>query len=98
IEKMSFHEVHKLLKPAFDSFKDGDIEFIEDITELRNRLVHGHTKDLAYRGKNPFNDGECLAEIYWNSWSAIKALKHFYERKIEDYQAFKKKHSDIWIP
>jgi len=42
---------------------------------------------IEYKGRDPFNDADCLAQVYLDAWAARAELRKFYERMIEDPRA-----------
>ena len=87
ISKMSFYRVYELLEPCFKAFPHGDLRHIIDINNVRNKTAHGDIDNVRYKGRNPFRDFDCLAQIFVDSFAAEKALSKFFERMIDDPKA-----------
>jgi hypothetical protein len=84
---MTFSQVHRLLKPAFDSFPGPDLANAEPINNLRNQVAHdGDVSKIVYKGRNPFRDADCVAELFFDWQGFHKEIGHFHERMIEDPQ------------
>ncbi len=77
IRRMSFSNVYQLLKPGFISFDYPDLLNIEEINKVRNLAVHGDIDKVIYKNRNPFKDHDCLAQIFFESWSARKDLNKY---------------------
>ena len=71
---MSFSNVFCLLKPCFESFPHPDLKHIKELNNARNQTAHGDIEKVRYKGRNPFRDFDCLAQIFVDSFAAEKAL------------------------
>lgn len=87
ITRMSFMNVYRLLKPCFDAYPAPEFSDIELINNVRNQLAHGDLKRVFYKERNPFNDHDCLAQLFFDSWAINKVLSKFYSKMIEDPRA-----------
>lgn len=87
ISNMSFYRIYELLEPCFKAFPHGDLQHIKDINNVRNKTAHGDIDKVRYKGRNPFRNFDCLAQIFVDSFAAKKALSKFYERMIDDPKA-----------
>ncbi len=100
IRKMSFMSISNLLKPCLDSFPSSDFSNLEEINRIRNDVAHRDIEKARYKGRNPFRDHECLAQLFFESWAIDKELSKFFERMIDDpialtemYSEYYKKHN-----
>lgn len=102
VGKMSFMAVYRLLKPCLDAFPTPDLsKNINDINEVRRQVVHKVAEKPLYKGRNPFQDHDCLAQLYFEAWAVDKELCHFFERRVEDprekakiYERYYREHID----
>lgn len=87
VEAMSFSQVHRLLKPLFDAFPGPDLGHAEEINNLRNQVPHdSDVSRMFYKGRNPFRDVDCLAQLFLDWQGFSKEIRHFHERMIGDPQ------------
>lgn len=84
IRRMSFMMVYRLLKPCLDAFRCDDLGSIPVINEVRNLAAHGDVDSVSYRGRNPFRDFDCLAQIFLDSQYARMALDELHDKMIEE--------------
>ncbi|TKJ42462.1 hypothetical protein CEE37_01910 [candidate division LCP-89 bacterium B3_LCP] len=88
VKRMSFSQVHKLLRPCFKSFVATELdEYIPVINNLRNEFAHKKTGSIKYKGRDPSEDPDCFAQIYLDSWYVHSRLNEFIERRISDQRA-----------
>jgi hypothetical protein len=88
VDKMNFAAVHRQLKPLLEAFPSGELANIPIVNELRNQVVHGgDTKCVQYKGRSPFTDADCLAQLYFDVWAARSELAKFLERQVDDPRA-----------
>jgi hypothetical protein len=67
IDRMSFMNIYRLLKPCLDAFSSSELSCIRDINEVRNQVAHGDIEKVSYKGGNPFIDHDCLAQLFVES-------------------------------
>ncbi len=79
IRKMSFNNIYQLLKPGFISFDYPDLLNIEEINKVRNLAIHGDIEKVLYKERNPFTDHDCLAQVFFEGWTARKILNKYTE-------------------
>lgn len=83
INRMSFSEVYRVLRPVFDSWPFGDLESIRDVNDIRNQVAHRtDPAQLQYKGRSPFEHLDCFAQIYFDVWSITQQLQKLFERVI----------------
>jgi hypothetical protein len=80
ITGLNFATVHRILRPALDAFPSPDLRDISGINELRNNVTHaGRLGDILYKNRSPFEDPDCLAQVFLEGWAIRKELGHFNE-------------------
>lgn len=90
IEKQGFWTIYEILRPCLYAFLGGNFSNIEKIHNLRNKLAHKSSKDIQYKKRNPFNDHDCLAEVYLDFFEIHQNLKKFYQTMIDDPRRLRK--------
>jgi hypothetical protein len=85
VAQMSFSSVFRILRPVLRAFPSKDFDAIQAINDLRNRVAHSKSlSDVKYKGRNPFTDADCFAQVFLDAWAARQGLKDFYQRMIEE--------------
>jgi hypothetical protein len=85
IGQMNFSSVFRILQPILRAYPSRDLDAIQAINELRNRVAHSRSlSDVKYKGRNPFTDADCFAQVFLDAWAARKALQDFHQRMIEE--------------
>ncbi len=92
VRRLSFTSLQNLLEPAFKAYGSSDIDHVWDINKLRNEVAHRTVGKVRYKGRNPFTDHDCLAQIFFDSWAARKELAKFVERRIEGPRLLREEH------
>jgi len=88
ITKMNFSSMFRVMRPLLKAFPSTDLEPIQSLNDLRNKVAHRQDMSkIEYKGRDPFNDADCLAQVYLDAWAARAELRKFYERMIEDPRA-----------
>ena len=86
--KLGFGGAYRILKPLFEAFPADDLSDIQKINDVRNAVVH--REDMAkvkYKGRCPFADPDCLAQLYFDAWAARFEMQHFLDRMVDDPRA-----------
>ncbi len=86
VERMSYTRVYHLLQPCLESFPQPELhdDTLRSINDVRNSAIHGEPANTTYKRRNPFANHDCLAQLFFDSWTVIEGLKKFLERQIED--------------
>jgi len=70
---LSFMGMYRVLQPIFKSWPSPDLQSIQYINETRNLAAHKDSPEaISYRGRNPFKDADCFAQMY----SDVSAFRH----------------------
>ena len=92
IQKMSFSQVHRLLAPCFEAFESGELtEYLPAIDALRNEVAHRSGKTAKYKGRSPFSDPDCFAQVFIDGCHVRQELGEFIERRIDDPKAMQER-------
>jgi hypothetical protein len=100
IERLSFTDMHRVLRPILNSWPYPELAYIDDINLARNRAAHGGSLDkLEYQGRNPFKDPDCFAQMYFDVWAITQSMAKFFDWTIsmprEKAKRYYKKFGDI---
>ena len=83
IEKLGYMEMYRVLEPVFVSWPLGDLDAFLAIDKTRNQVGHAaDVKDVRYKGRNPFTNTDCFAQMYFDVWAAQQAAAKFFDRAI----------------
>jgi len=84
IERLSFMDVYRILRPILESWPYPDLSSIGEINDLRNAVAHSANIDKAeYKGRNPFRDPDAFAELYFDVWAVNHCMAKLFEMAIE---------------
>lgn len=98
IRKMHFSHVHKLLQPCFHAFESHKLEHdLPALNEARVDAAHGDPSTAKYKNRNPFEDADCLAQLFFDAWAVNKELGEFFEKMVEDAEAARKVGERYWL-
>lgn len=78
-----------------------DFESIDAINETRNQAAHGDAKKVHYKKRSPFNNPDCLCQIYFDVWGIRQQCKRFCWKIREPYylnRTYFEKYGDIGLP
>lgn len=78
IERLSFMNMYRVLRPILNSWPHPDLEAIEAINDTRNRAAHGgDTAKVLYKDRNPFRDPDAFAQMYFDVWAIKQSIPKF---------------------
>jgi hypothetical protein len=61
-----------------------DLQSAWDLNSTRNKLSHRpDTAEVTYKGRCPFTDRDCLAEIYFDVWAMKQTFSKLFDRVVE---------------
>ncbi|MCW8916254.1 MAG: hypothetical protein OQK24_10435 [Magnetovibrio sp.] len=84
IERLSFMDMYRVLKPILNSWPYPELAHIEKINETRNKAAHGgDTNKVLYQNRNPFKDPDCFAQMHFDIWAIKKSTAKFFDWTIE---------------
>ena len=86
ISNVSVGQMLLVLQPIMSKWYP-DLAAISAINETRNLAAHQNdiTKVL-YKGRNPFTDGDCFAQMYFDVWAIKQSMAKFFWNTIEKPQ------------
>lgn len=84
IGSLSFMGMYRVLQPIFKSWPSPDLQSIQFINETRNVAAHRDAPGgITYRGRNPFKDGDCFAQMYFDVWAFKQSVTKYFEIAVE---------------
>jgi hypothetical protein len=99
IERLGFMDMWRILKPVMIEWYP-DFDNIDKINETRNKAAHSDVKKVRYKGRNPFDNPDCLCEIYIDVWAIKQCTPKFFDRMMRPFylnRAYYNKYGDIGI-
>ena len=82
ISKLSFTEMFRVLKPILKSWPYPEFDDIEEFNTARNQAAHGDLTKVRYKNRNPFEDADCFAEMYFTVWALKQCFNKFFDRAV----------------
>ena len=84
IERLGFMDMYRVLRPCLNSWPYPEFAYIQDINDARNAVAHSDAIDsVNYKGRNPFRDADCFAEMYFDVWVIKQNIAKYFDRTIE---------------
>ncbi len=84
VSKLSMGGVLSLLEAGLRDPTWAALEFAWSINGTRNKLAHkSDLKEVLYKGRSPFLEPDCLAQMYIDLWDASQSFAKAFEFKIE---------------
>jgi hypothetical protein len=83
IARLGFSDMHRILEPIFDSWVYPDLKSIKNINETRNAAAHGNVDRVHYKGRNPFKDADCFAQMFFDVDAIRKSVAKYFDFVIE---------------
>ena len=84
IGNLSFMGMYRILQPIFKSWPSPDLQSIQHINETRNMAAHKDAPEgITYRGRNPFKEADCFAQMYFDVWAFKQSVTKYFELAIE---------------
>lgn len=81
IASLGFGQMYNSLRPVLDSWPY-DLGAIEAINKTRNQAAHENMKNVRYKGRDPFNSGDCFAQMYFEVWATQKEMRKFFDQAV----------------
>lgn len=83
IVRLGFMEMFRVLRPVLLSWPYKDLESIQAVNETRNLAAHGgDIAKVLYKGRNPFTDGDCFAQLYFDVWAIRQTMHRFFDQAV----------------
>jgi len=84
IGRLGFMDMYRVLQPILKFWPAPDLRFIQYINETRNRAAHKDSiEEVTYRGRSPFKDADCFAQMYFDVWAIKQGLAKYFEIAID---------------
>jgi hypothetical protein len=99
IDRSRFMDMWRILRPVMIDWYP-DFDSIDKINETRNQAAHSDVKKVRYKGRNPFDNPDCLCQIYFDVWAIKRNIPKFFEHIVRPYylnRAYYEKYGDIGI-
>jgi hypothetical protein len=83
ISNVSVGQMIGVLQPIMSKWY-GDFDAISAINERRNLAAHqSDITKVTYKGRSPFTDADCLAQMYFDMWAIKQSMSKFFWFTIE---------------
>lgn len=100
IDRLSFMDMWRILSPVMTPWY-AEFKYIEDINKTRNQASHSKIGKVKYKDRSPFNEPDCLCQMYFDVWAIKQAMPKFFGKIRQPYyqaRAYYNKYGDIGIP
>lgn len=88
ISRLSFVDMYRILKPVLNSWPYPDLTSITDLNDARVAAAHGNAVErVTYKGRNPFKDADCFAQMYFDVWAIKQSVAKFFDWTISGPKA-----------
>jgi len=98
VGRLGFMEMYRLLGPILNGWY-ADMESIAALNETRNRASHGDVDKVLYKGRSPFTDEDCFAQMFFDVWAIKQHMPKFFwhtiEKPIDRLRRYFAKYGDI---
>ncbi len=84
IGRLGFMEMYRVLRPILKWWPSPDLQWIQYINETRTLAAHKDSMEtVLYRGRNPFRDADCFAQMFLDVWAIRQSLAKYFEIAID---------------
>ncbi len=83
IRGLGFAQMFRILQPVLNSWPYPELKDIEKLNATRNAAAHGKVENVKYKGRNPFKDADCLAQIYFDVWAIKQQMARYFDFTIQ---------------
>lgn len=94
VDKLGFMDMYRILGPVLLSWPYPDFASIEAINQTRNQAAHGDLDKVSYKGRNPFKNADCFAQMYFDVWAIKQEIPKFFYKAIERRKDILKRYID----
>jgi hypothetical protein len=99
IRRLSFMDMYRILRPILESWPYPDLQSIAPLNDTRNAAAHGDAVDkVLYKGRSPFTDADCFAQMYFDVWAMQQEMAKFFDRVIERPKRVLQRYIDKYGP
>ena len=93
IDKLGFRDMQRLLEPALNSWPYPELSDISEINTARNQAAHARDiSRVSYKGRNPFTDPDCLAQMFIDAFAFRSAMRKFVDHAVTRQQTILKRY------
>ncbi|KZD14991.1 MAG: hypothetical protein AO396_07015 [Candidatus Fermentibacter daniensis] len=93
IDKLGFRDMQRLLEPALTSWPYPELRDISEINTVRNQAAHARDiRRVSYKGRNPFTDPDCLAQMFIDTFAFRSAMRKFVDHAVTRQQTILKRY------
>jgi len=91
--------MYRVLRPVLESWPYPDLQSIGPLNDARNLAAHSDAIDrVLYKGRNPFTEADCFAQMYFDVWAMRQEVAKFFDRAIERSVRVLKRYVDKYGP
>jgi len=95
IDKLGFRDMQRLLEPALSSWPYPELCDISEINTTRNQAAHArNTSKVSYKGRNPFTDADCLAQMFVDAFAFRAAMRKFVDHAVTRQEIILKRYTE----
>ena len=99
MNKLGFGSMYRILKPALKSWPYPELNDLPIINVTRNKAAH--RRDLSqveYKGRNPFEDADCLAQMFVDVFAIRKVMKKFRDHAVNRQATYLRRYIEKYGP
>jgi hypothetical protein len=107
VDSFTFGQMWRIMQFAIKGGPWPDLAQIGELSKTRNQVAHGTpVEQIDYRGRNPFLDGDCFAQMYFDAWAISQCFPKLLYKIIEepivnsqyyraDFEAYRARYGEI---
>ncbi len=76
---LGFAQMFRILQPVLTSWPYPELQDIDKLNATRNAAAHGKVENIKYKGRNPFKDADCLAQMYFDVWAIKQSMARYFD-------------------
>ena len=99
ISGLGFMNMWRVLKPIMVPWYP-DFCNIDQLNTTRNQAAHRDIKKIQYKNRSPFDDADCLCQMYFDVWSIKQRIPKFFDHMMMPYyrnREYYKQYGDISV-
>jgi hypothetical protein len=79
IGRLGFMHMYRILQPVLNTWPYPELQYIEELNDTRSAAAHGGVEGVSYKGRNPFNDADCFAQMYFDVWAIKQSMARYFD-------------------
>ena len=98
---MGFMDMFRLLKPILVSWSYAypELALVETLNQTRIQAAHARgLEQVSYKGRSPFTDADCLAEMYLDVFTIRKCMRKFRDKAVTRTSEILRRYIDRYGP